>query len=47
MSLCAVRLKIIDLVSGDQPMFSEDRDTVIAFTSVDSGRALKKVLTGE
>lgn len=30
-SLGAARLKIIDLVSGDQPMFSEDRDTVIVF----------------
>ena len=30
-SLGAVRLKIIDLVAGDQPMSSEDRDTVIAF----------------
>jgi asparagine synthase (glutamine-hydrolysing) len=30
-SLGAVRLKIIDLHSGDQPMFSEDRDTVLVF----------------
>jgi asparagine synthase (glutamine-hydrolysing) len=30
-SLGAVRLKIIDLDSGDQPMFSDDRDTVIVF----------------
>ncbi|HSW49215.1 MAG TPA: asparagine synthase (glutamine-hydrolyzing), partial [Bryobacteraceae bacterium] len=30
-SLGAVRLKIIDLAAGDQPMLSEDRDTVIAF----------------
>jgi asparagine synthase (glutamine-hydrolysing) len=30
-SLGAVRLKIIDLAMGDQPMFSEDRDTVIVF----------------
>ncbi len=30
-SLGAVRLKIIDLALGDQPMFSEDRDTVIVF----------------
>lgn len=30
-SLGAVRLKIIDLVSGDQPMLSEDGDTVIVF----------------
>jgi len=30
-ALGAARLKIIDLASGDQPIFSEDRDTVIAF----------------
>jgi asparagine synthase (glutamine-hydrolysing) len=30
-SLGAARLKIIDLALGDQPMFSEDRDTVIVF----------------
>ena len=30
-ALAAARLKIIDLQSGDQPIFSEDRDTVIAF----------------
>src|SRR5882724_8133873 len=30
-TLCAVRLKIIDLAGGDQPMVSDDRDTVIAF----------------
>ncbi len=30
-SLGAVRLKIIDLEAGDQPMFSDDRDTVIVF----------------
>jgi asparagine synthase (glutamine-hydrolysing) len=30
-SLGAVRLKIIDLDSGDQPMFSDDRDTVLVF----------------
>jgi asparagine synthase (glutamine-hydrolysing) len=30
-SLGAVRLKIIDLVGGDQPMSSEDGDTVIVF----------------
>jgi len=30
-SLGAVRLKIIDLDGGDQPLFSDDRKTVIAF----------------
>jgi asparagine synthase (glutamine-hydrolysing) len=30
-SLCAVRLKIIDLGGGDQPMVSDDGNTVIAF----------------
>src|SRR4051794_10524636 len=30
-TLCAVRLKIIDLEGGDQPMVSDDRDTAIAF----------------
>ena len=30
-TLCAVRLKIIDLGGGDQPVVSDDRDTAIAF----------------
>jgi asparagine synthase (glutamine-hydrolysing) len=30
-TLCAVRLKIIDLAGGDQPMLSDDGDTAIAF----------------
>jgi asparagine synthase (glutamine-hydrolysing) len=30
-TLCAVRLKIIDLGGGDQPIISDDRDTAIAF----------------
>src|SRR5215813_6377472 len=30
-TLCAVRLKIIDLSGGDQPIVSDNRDTVIAF----------------
>ena len=30
-SLGATRLKIVDLMSGDQPIFSEDRDSVIVF----------------
>jgi asparagine synthase (glutamine-hydrolysing) len=30
-TLCAVRLKVIDLAGGDQPILSEDGDTAIAF----------------
>src|SRR5579872_2514548 len=30
-TLCAVRLKIIDLAGGDQPVVSEDRDTALVF----------------
>src|SRR5580704_3665395 len=30
-TLCAVRLKIIDLGGGDQPILTDDRDTAIAF----------------
>src|SRR5450432_4603317 len=30
-TLCAVRLKIIDLEGGDQPILSDDRDTAIVF----------------
>ena len=30
-SLCATRLTIIDLESGDQPIVSDDGDTVIVF----------------
>ncbi len=30
-TVCAARLKIIDLAGGDQPIISEDGDTVIAF----------------
>src|SRR5947208_10315527 len=30
-TLCAVRLKIIDLEGGDQPILSDDGDTSIAF----------------
>jgi len=30
-TLCAVRLKIIDLKGGDQPLFSDDRDTAVVF----------------
>src|SRR5215510_9794546 len=30
-TLCAVRLKIIDLTGGDQPIVSDDGDAAIAF----------------
>ena len=30
-TLCAVRLKIIDLAGGDQPIVSDDGDTAIVF----------------
>ncbi|HEY1239973.1 MAG TPA: asparagine synthase (glutamine-hydrolyzing) [Bryobacteraceae bacterium] len=30
-TLCAVRLKIIDLVGGDQPLVSDDKDTALVF----------------
>jgi len=30
-TLCAVRLKIIDLTGGDQPLLSDDGDTAVAF----------------
>ena len=30
-TLCAVRLKIIDLTGGDQPLVSDDGDTAVAF----------------
>src|SRR3954462_3893592 len=30
-TLCAVRLKIIDLAGGDQPIVSDDGDNAIAF----------------
>ncbi len=30
-TLCAVRLKIIDLAGGDQPILSDNRDTAIVF----------------
>src|SRR5678816_2405494 len=30
-TLCAVRLKIIDLAGGDQPIVSDDRDIAIVF----------------
>src|SRR6266540_2942071 len=30
-TLCGVRLKIIDLAGGDQPILSDNRDTAIVF----------------
>src|SRR5581483_1841420 len=30
-TLCAVRLKIIDLAGGDQPVVSQDGDTALVF----------------
>src|SRR5438270_12421560 len=45
--LCAVRLKIIDLGGGDQPIVSDDRNTVIAFNGeVYNHAALRRELEG-
>jgi asparagine synthase (glutamine-hydrolysing) len=44
-TLCAVRLKIIDLAGGDQPIVSDDGDTVIAFNGeVYNHREIRKEL---
>src|SRR5690242_4058382 len=44
-TLCAVRLKIIDLAGGDQPMVSEDGDTAIAFNGeIYNHREIRKQL---
>src|SRR5437764_8451656 len=44
-TLCAVRLKIIDLAGGDQPMVSDDRDTAIAFNGeIYNHREIRKEL---
>jgi len=44
-SLGATRLRVVDLDGGDQPMFSPDRDTVIAFNGeIYNHRALRAEL---
>src|SRR4249920_745423 len=44
-SLAAVRLKILDLGGGDQPVYSPDRDTVIVFNGeIYNFRALRAEL---
>jgi asparagine synthase (glutamine-hydrolysing) len=44
-TLCAVRLKIIDLGGGDQPIVSDDGDTVIAFNGeIYNHRAIRSEL---
>ena len=44
-SLAAVRLKILDLAGGDQPVYSPDRDTVIVFNGeIYNFRALRAEL---
>src|SRR5215470_14570959 len=46
-TLCAVRLKIIDLAGGDQPMVSENGDTAIAFNGeIYNHREIRKELEG-
>jgi asparagine synthase (glutamine-hydrolysing) len=46
-SLGAVRLKIIDLTAGGQPLFSEDRDTVLVFNGeIYNHRELRAELEG-
>ena len=46
-TLCAVRLKIIDLGGGDQPILSDDRDTAIVFNGeIYNHRALRAELEG-
>src|SRR5262245_55799549 len=44
-TLCAVRLKIIDLAGGDQPIVTDDGDTAIAFNGeVYNHREIRKEL---
>jgi len=46
-SLGVVRLRVIDMAGGDQPMVSEDGDTVIAFNGeVYNHKSLRKELKG-
>src|SRR5215469_9943176 len=46
-TLCAVRLKIIDLAGGDQPMVSESGDTAIAFNGeIYNHREVRRELEG-
>src|ERR1700690_1168003 len=44
-TLCAVRLKIIDLAGGNQPIVSDDGDTAIAFNGeIYNHREIRKEL---
>ena len=46
-TLCAVRLKIIDLSGGDQPFVTEDGDTAIAFNGeIYNHREIRRELEG-
>src|SRR3954468_21601301 len=46
-TLCAVRLKIIDLAGGDQPIVSDDGDTAIAFNGeIYNHREIRSELIG-
>src|SRR5437016_4284746 len=46
-TLCAVRLKIIDLAGGDQPMVSSDGGTAIAFNGeIYNHREVRRELEG-
>ena len=46
-TLCAVRLKIIDLEGGDQPMVSPDGDTAVAFNGeIYNHRVIRQELEG-
>src|ERR1035441_3965714 len=46
-TLCAVRLKIIDLSGGDQPIITDDGDTAIAFNGeIYNHREIRRELEG-